>query len=262
MYVELDDAVSVSSEMAGEERLAGLIRKAREKKYPGKQEAAARALGIQPPYLSRLETGKGVPSIDLIERMVEELDADRGALMGALAAIEREKVDARLRPFLVPDPTDSATVKSNANARKEGRFPLVGLAACGDLMEAIKRDDPLPHGEVRTTDPWPEALKRVKSKRAFAVIAEGKSMLPTIGPGDELLVDPSARKESGCIVLVRLDDKVTIKRWYLTDGIISLRPDNPDRKAFPERSMSEEDFAERNGEAWRCILVRPATKEI
>lgn len=238
-------------------RLSKKIADAREEKFPGKQEPAAKALGIKGPYLSRLENAKGIPSPDLVERMRDVFDIDPAPLLRILAEIELAKVDARLRGAL--DARPQASIAEATGGRAEGLLPVYGLASCGAAVEAI-RNDKSPTGEERVTAPWPEAVGVSKSKRAFVVLAEGDSMAPTIADGDELLVDPRAKLSDGDIALVQWEGDATVKRYREVGGTILLTPDNPDRKKFQERKIAKGLFSKGNGVAWRVVLKRNTTR--
>lgn len=249
-------AGSVAPVKTPEQRLGEMIRRARESEAAGfqrKQEAAAKALRIKPPYLSRLESGKGVPSIDLLERIADTFHTELGPMLKILAEIERAKLDPRIRE-VVSLPAVDINVKPK-EAREEARFPVYGLASCGAAVEAIKNDR-TPSGEERFTSPWPEALEAAKSKKAFVVEAAGESMLEAIRPGDELLVDPKAKLSDGDVALVQWEGVATIKRWRVVGGTILLTPDNPDRKKFPEQQIRFALFDKGNGTAWRVVLAR------
>ncbi len=52
--------------------------------------------------------------------------------------------------------------------------------------------------------------------------------MPGIHDGDLLAVHRSAEARSGQIVVARLDDEVTVKRWSRRGRDIVLTPENPD----------------------------------
>lgn len=70
--------------------------------------------------------------------------------------------------------------------------------------------------------------------RFFPIRARGDSMEPRIHSGDVVIVQKDVPPENGEIALVRLaglaDDEYTIKRVYLSNGVITLRSYNP---AYP-----------------------------
>eukprot|EP01037_Dinobryon_pediforme_P027277 gene27277-30115_t len=70
----------------------------------------------------------------------------------------------------------------------------------------------------------------VKHKAAsFYFTVEGQSMIGAqIDDGDRVLVDRSIPVRSGHIVIAVVNSEYTIKRLYMRDDVIELRPENPD----------------------------------
>lgn len=70
--------------------------------------------------------------------------------------------------------------------------------------------------------------------RFFPIRARGDSMEPRIHSGDAVIVQKDVPPENGEVALVRLaglaDDEYTIKRVYLSNGVMTLRSYNP---AYP-----------------------------
>ena len=248
--------VSVDPKKQAWKQFGALIRNARVD-AGHTQESLAELIKIDQTTLSRIEKGGAKAGEDTIQSLASALELDEEELRFILAPAVAETLPESYRKFIrierVPEKPNTAPMRSGK--REEGRFPVYGLAACGALAEAIANDR-MPHGEKRTTEPWKEAVETAKSKHAFVVEAEGESMLPTIAPGDELLVDPRAKLTNNCIALVQIDGAATVKRWKLISGVIVLTPDNPDRKRFPEKAYSQDEFAAAGGIAWRVVLAR------
>lgn len=206
-------------------------------------------------YISKLEKGAAtIPSEAVLEGLSKMLALDIDELRSILAPAA---IGDRFEKFVSMDrPSPS-----------EGRFPKVGLAAAGAFIEAIV-DNRAPHGGLRATAPWKEALDELDSNShiaaAFVVQAEGDSMLETIRDGDEVLIDPKAELDPNAkppqIALVRVNGEVTIKRWQVKGDEIVLTPDNPDRKKFDVMKLSKKKFAAGNGIAWRAVLTRTTRK--
>lgn len=65
----------------------------------------------------------------------------------------------------------------------------------------------------------------------FFVRAKGNSMVGAgIFDGDLLVVDRSITPSSGSIVIAVLDAELTVKRLIRRDGMVILKPENPDFK--------------------------------
>lgn len=74
----------------------------------------------------------------------------------------------------------------------------------------------------------------------FFVRAKGNSMVGAgIFDGDLLVVDRSITPSSGDIVIAVLDAELTVKRLIRRDGLVILKPDNPDFKEIILREGQE-----------------------
>lgn len=95
--------------------------------------------------------------------------------------------------------------------------PLVGLVAGGAPIFAV---------ENRIGDIWVEA--HVVRGTCFALQVKGDSMVEAnINEGDFVIVRQQPIAENGEIVVALLGDEATVKRLYISDTSIELRPANP-----------------------------------
>jgi len=102
-----------------------------------------------------------------------------------------------------------------------GSVPIVGRAPAGAPLFAEENIV----GHIRVEK------KYVGSGRCFALEVEGDSMVDAnIQSGDFIIVRQQPIAESGDIVVVMLGDEATIKRLYIHDERIELRPANPKYK--------------------------------
>jgi len=63
---------------------------------------------------------------------------------------------------------------------------------------------------------------------AFILKVVGESMIEAgIADADYVLVRPQKDAQNGDIVVVLIDGEATVKRFFATDGLITLRPANP-----------------------------------
>ena len=70
--------------------------------------------------------------------------------------------------------------------------------------------------------------RAVRSGRFFALEVQGDSMIDAgIHNGDLVVVRQQAIAESGDIVVTLLGEEATVKRLYIRDETIELRPENP-----------------------------------
>ena len=95
---------------------------------------------------------------------------------------------------------------------------VVGQVSAGHLMFAEENII----GEVLVE-------KRIAcSGRCFAIKVKGDSMIDAgINDGDFVVIRKQPIAESGDIVVVLIGDEGTVKRLYIRDNIIELRPENP-----------------------------------
>jgi len=102
--------------------------------------------------------------------------------------------------------------------------PVVGQVAAGQPIFAEENII----GEIFVED------RIAKSGRCFALEIVGDSMVDAgINDQDLIVVRQQPVAESGDIVVALLGDEATVKRLYIRDEIIELRPENPDHQPIP-----------------------------
>lgn len=98
-------------------------------------------------------------------------------------------------------------------------LPLVGRVAAGSPILAQEHIDQTYHLEPTLFQYPPDYLLRVR----------GMSMRDAgIMDGDLLAVQSTKEAKNGQIIVARLGDEVTVKRFNRTNGMIELHPENPD----------------------------------
>lgn len=106
-----------------------------------------------------------------------------------------------------------------ANDGEEGSLPLVGKVAAGLPITAIEQVESWYRFDKHLFHPQPDFLLRV----------QGWSMRDAgILPGDLLAVKRTEVAENGQIVVARLGDEVTVKRFQRRGDQVQLLPANPD----------------------------------
>ncbi|TJY64926.1 transcriptional repressor LexA [Sinimarinibacterium sp. CAU 1509] len=112
---------------------------------------------------------------------------------------------------------DEPTLAAAAN--DEDSLPLVGKVAAGVPITAIEQIESWYRLDRHLFHPQPDFLLRV----------QGWSMRDAgILPGDLLAVQRTAIAENGQIVVARLGDEVTVKRFQRRGEQVQLLPANPD----------------------------------
>lgn len=139
---------------------------------------------------------------------------------GAYNATQRnlEKIARVLRvpiPWLM-GATDSMTVDIPEGFQPMPQMeevPLVGEIACGTPILAEQNVADI----VSVPAEW---------HANFTLKCKGDSMAPTIQDGDLVAIRIQPEVENGEIAAVRIESEATLKRVYLHDDYIELRPDN------------------------------------
>lgn len=101
------------------------------------------------------------------------------------------------------------------------RVPVLGKVAAGQPILAEESWDATIQVDRELLGKTPEAV-------TFALRVTGDSMIGDgIFEGDLVLVRKQATARQGEIVVVRIDDEATVKRFYREDDGIRLQPSNP-----------------------------------
>jgi len=98
-------------------------------------------------------------------------------------------------------------------------LPLIGSVAAGSPMLAVENVQRRYTVDTSLFRPRADFLLRV---RGLSMINAG------ILDGDLLAVHRSNEARNGQIVVARLDDEVTVKRFHQQDGVVRLIAENPD----------------------------------
>lgn len=114
-------------------------------------------------------------------------------------------------------------------------LPIVGKISCGKGEVAYENIE----GEEPTPNTW------LNGGKYFYLRAKGESMKGVgIDENDLLLIRQQEDVESGEIAAVYLDGNAVLKRVIKNDdGSITLRSENPNRKAYPPMNFN-------NGDIW------------
>lgn len=116
---------------------------------------------------------------------------------------------------------------------EEYGLPVVGRVAAGEPVLAEEHIEDYCQLEPDTFHPRADYLLRVT----------GDSMRDIgIHDGDLLAVHRTRRAENGQIVVARLDDEVTVKRFRQRGSIVRLLPENPDYEPI-RVDLREQDLA-------------------
>jgi repressor LexA len=169
-----------------------------------------------PPTRAEIATELGFKSANAAEEHLQAL-----ARKGAIELVSGTSRGIRLRD------EDLRTVNAArqtwgaaaAAALQQIALPLVGRVAAGSPILAQEHVDQTYHVESSLFQRKPDYLLRVR----------GMSMRDAgIMDGDLLAVQATKDAKNGQIVVARLGDEVTVKRFMRHAGVIELLPENPD----------------------------------
>lgn len=153
--------------------------------------------GISPAEISRLLSGNRMPSLKTIQKIAQALKTSEEDLMIAAGYI---------KTFAAP---------------KTIVIPLVGECPADKFNFAFEN----------ITDTLEINWDLVKDKKAFAVKVKG-DCLKDIGiyNGDFVIVSPQSTVKDGDIVIARIGDECTMKKFHKADPYAILMPCNHDHK--------------------------------
>lgn len=158
------------------------------------QQQLADRLNLSRSAIGMYETGKREPEIEVLEAFADFYNVDMNTLTG------RSPAPVPIPPGFQPMP-------------ELEEVPLVGSIACGTPILAEQNVE----GMVSVPTSW---------HADFTLLCEGDSMMPTFQNGDLVAIRVQPEVENGEVAAVRIDNEATLKRVYLHEDYIELRPEN------------------------------------
>lgn len=192
--------------------------KQRRKEIGFSAEKVAERLGVSPATIYRYEKGdiEKVP-VDSLAELAKILQTTPAYLMGW---------EEQPTPAPAKKPTIPPGFMPMPKMRK---VPLIGAIACGDPITAIQNRE----GEIDA----PEDMRC-----DFALRCKGDSMIGAgIHDGDAVYINIQPEVENGEIAAVRIGDEATLKRVYIHQDYIELRPENPAYESIIRRKEEMND---------------------
>ena len=175
-----------------------------------KQIELATRSGISKYSIAHYLKGDWEGKQDAVYELARALNVSEAWLMGYDVPAERSapKVSVQLdkKPTIPP---------GFMPLPKMRKVPLIGAIACGDPITAIQNRE----GDVNAP---------VDMRCDFALKCQGESMIGAgIHDGDVVYIRIQPEVENGEIAAVRIGEEATLKRVYLHNDYIELRPENP-----------------------------------
>ena len=171
----------------------------------------AKMTGLSNAYISILERNINpvnnkpvIPSLETIKAVSQAINMDFNDVIAMLDGDQKVSLD--------PDPVIPPGFEP---LPKMYKVPLIGSIACGEPITAVQNVE----GEVDV----PEGIRC-----DFALHCKGDSMVGAgIHDGDVVYIRIQPEVENGEIAAVRIGEEATLKRVYLHQNFIELRPENP-----------------------------------
>lgn len=175
-----------------------------------KQIELATRSGISKYSISHYLKGDWEGKQDAVYELARALNVSEAWLMGYDVPAERSAPKVSVQ--LDKNPTIPPGFMPLPKMRK---VPLIGAIACGDPITAIQNRE----GDVNAP---------VDMRCDFALKCQGESMIGAgIHDGDVVYIRIQPEVENGEIAAVRIGEEATLKRVYLHNDYIELRPENP-----------------------------------
>ncbi len=169
-----------------------------------------------PPTRAEIATELGFKSANAAEEHLQAL-----ARKGAIELVSGTSRGIRLRSDALRSINESRSrmLASPLDALAQLALPLIGRVAAGSPILAQEHIDKTYYVESSLFQRKPDYLLKVR----------GMSMRDAgIMDGDLLAVQTTKDAKNGQIVVARLGDEVTVKRFMRHNNLIELHPENPD----------------------------------
>lgn len=178
------------------------------------QEQLALESGLDRTYISMLERNIKTPTITTVVKIAKSLS------ISPVTLFSKSQENFNKERFRG---TEKVT------QTEKFRLPFYGTTvSCGfpiDEDHIVEKELSLDETFIKTPE------------KTFFIKATGESMLPTIKPGDFLIIELSTRFKNNDLVLVQIDSGFSVKRYYKSQkGSIRLLSDNQN---FKELSFGE-----------------------
>ena len=178
------------------------------------QAELGKIAGVSDKAVSTWELGIKVPRMGAVEKMATYFGIAKSVILDDVPAA----------------PTTAKTIPPGFEPMpKMRKVPLIGAIACGEPITAIQNRE----GEIDA----PENMRC-----DFALRCHGDSMIGAgIHDGDAVYINIQPEVENGEIAAVRIGDEATLKRVYIHQDYIELRPENPAYESIIRRKEELND---------------------
>lgn len=205
-------------------------------------EQFGKAISISKAYVSQLESGVRA-NLDAakIKKICQLYSVNRDWLENGTELDDSAKIVAKVSCQLSGSNSEEKDKKSTAISIGVRLIPVFGMAQALGYKPH--------HGDVIPDNVY--ALPKVPvmddGRQYAAFRVEGRSMEPTLMDGVTVLCDLHQEPTNKCVVCIKWDDTVCVKRWRRVGDKISLTSDNP---------QSGEDYTIDAKDVDWCLRVR------
>ena len=188
------------------------------------QQELADKVGMAKSTISMLEGGKRAPSYETLEAIADIFNVDMNTLMGwenangevdvvlAVKDLMRQRQCSYEEAEAIFDIITNPSIKP---LPKTYSVPRLGTIACGTPILAVENHDGY--------DDVPENIHC-----DFSLKCKGDSMIGArIHDGDVVYIRQQPEVENGQIAAVLIDNEATLKRFYISNDIVTLAAENP-----------------------------------
>lgn len=205
----------------------------------------AAMLKVSTTTIVNYETGKRTPDIDFLIAFAEATGEDFFYWLGLRVAENKSAGAAAVKAML-----DAACVAHGSSAAQPDKS-FVSLPLY-DIKDAANAAPVTGHGRVtdemlQFSTAWIKRELNSAPSDLFLIIVDDESMVPTLRPGDTILLDKRATwPDREGIYILRMNGVSLVKRLQiLPGGIIKVVSDNPAYETFTIRlsDINEKDFA-------------------
>lgn len=177
----------------------------------------AKIAGVSDKSVSAWEAGNREPKIKSIQSICSYFRLDLNSF------IDNSKDE------FIPSADSKLIPKGYSPMPETESVPRVGRIACGDPITAEEN-----------IEAYDEVLSSWHAD--FTLMCIGDSMAPKIEDGDVVAIRAQQTVENGEIAAVRIGDEATLKKVYIHQDYIELRPINPAFESIIRRKEEMDDI--------------------
>jgi repressor LexA len=135
--------------------------------------------------------------------------------------------------FLTRKPNRSRGLSVTPASSALRTVPLYGAIPAGNPLSVEEEAEDY----ITLPEEW------AKGEDVFLLRVRGESMRPYILPGDQVIVRRQETVPIGAVGVFRLDNEITLKRYYQEKGQVILKGDNPEMEPLVVKKRDQAAFS-------------------